>query len=256
MSLSYKNILNLPDRVLLEKKLTKAFFLKNFELSASEKKVLNSSIAQMEWLASIKPNNSNIQSVINEQFAFEEVQIMVCTIGNEKLDAVANTCIQLFQKYIPYQMLVIVENDQEFIVNTCEKRINQNDKTKRTIENYYSTKVLSKLYKDDNTDAFLKSIDFAVLDKTNLDTFYQSYINSVIQLNSASVTGVFQKRTNTRTKEDLELLNKMEELEKEVSKLANQVKAEKQQNQKVTLNIAIHQKRKQIESIKNQLSEI
>ncbi len=256
MSLSYKNILNLPDRVLLEKKLTKAFFLKNFELSTTEKRVLNSSIVQMDWLASIKPNNSNIPSIINEQFAFEEVQIMVCTIGSEKLDAVANTCIQLFQKYIPYQMLVIVENDQEFIVNTCEKRINQNDKTKRTIENYYSTKVLSKLYKDDNTDAFLKSIDFAVLDKTNLDTFYQSYINSVIQLNSASVTGVFQKRTNTRTKEDLELLNKMEELEKEVSKLANQVKAEKQQNQKVTLNIAIHQKRKQIESIKNQLSEI
>ena len=51
-------------------------------------------------------------------------------------------------------------------------------------------------------------------------------------------------------------LNKMEELEKEISKLANQVKAEKLQSQKVTLNIAIHQKRKQIESIKNQLSEI
>jgi hypothetical protein len=242
--------------VLLEKKLTKAFFLKNFELSASEKKILNSSIAQMEWLASIKPNNSNIQSVINEQFAFEEVQIMICTIGNEKLDAVANTCIQLFQKYIPYQMLVIIENDQEFIVNTCEKRINQNDKTKRTIENYYSTKVLSKLYKDDNTDAFLKSIDFATIDKTNLESFYQSYINSIIQLNSASVTGVFQKRTNTRTKEDLELLNKMEELEKDISKLANQIKAEKQQSQKVTLNIAIHQKKKQVENIKNQLSEI
>jgi hypothetical protein len=256
LSLSYKKILNLPDRVLLEKKLTKAFFLKNFELSASEKKVLNSSIAQMEWLASIKPNNSNIQSIINEQFAFEEVQIMICTIGDEKLDAIANTCIQLFQKYIPYQMLLIVEIDQEFIINVCEKRINQNDKTKRTIEKQYSTKVLSKLFKDDTTDAFLKSIDFAVMDKTNLESFYQSYINSIIQLNSASVTGVFQKRTNTRTKENLELLNKMEELEKDISKLANQIKAEKQQSQKVTLNIAIHQKKKQVENIKNQLSEI
>lgn len=256
MNLSYKNILNLPDRVLLEKKLTKAFFLKNFELSASEKKVLNSSIAQMEWLACIKPNNSNIQSIINEQFAFEEVQIMVCTIGDEKLDEIANSCIQLFQKYIPYQMLLIVENDQEFIINVCEKRINQNDKTKRTIEKQYSTKVLSKLFKEDNTDAFLKSIDFSTIDKTNLELFYQSYINSIIQLNSANVTGVFQKRTNTRTKEDLELLNKMEELEKDISKLANQIKTEKQQSQKVTLNIAIHIKRKQLENIKNQLSEI
>lgn len=256
MSLSYVDILNLPERSLLQKKLTKAFFLKNFDLSATEKKVLNNSIVQMEWLASLKPTNCNVPSVINDVVTYEEVQIMICNVGYEKVDEVATNCFQLFQKHIPYNMLVIVENDTEFKLNVCEKRINQNDKTKRTIENQYTSGTISKLYKTEVGDAFLSALDFSKLDKTNLEMLYRGYCNAIVQFNSASVTGVFQARNSARTQDDLVMLNQMEDLERDISKLTNQLKAEKQQNQKVTLNIAIHQKRKQIEDIKIKLSQI
>ncbi|AZI69443.1 DUF4391 domain-containing protein [Cloacibacterium normanense] len=256
MSLSYVDILNLPERSLLQKKLTKAFFLKNFDLSATEKKVLNSTIVQMEWLASLKPSNCNVPSVINDLVTYEEVQIMICNVGNEKVDEVATNCFQLFQKHIPYNMLVIVENDTEFKLNVCEKRINQNDKTKRTIENQYTSGTISKLYKTELSDAFLTTLDFSKLDKTNLEMLYRGYCNAIVQFNSASVTGVFQARNSARTQDDLVMLNQIEDLERDISKLTNQLKAEKQQNQRVTLNIAIHQKRKQIEDIKIKLSQI
>ena len=256
MSLSYPNILNLPDRSLLQKKLTKAFFLKNFDLSASEKKVLNSTIVQMEWLASLKPTNCNVPAVVNEVISYEEIQIMICEVDNANLETQANSCFQLFQKFIPYNMLVILESETGFILNACEKRINQNDKSKRTIENQYSTGTISKLFKNEVKQAFFNALDFSQLNKTNLEVLYQGYCNAIVQYNTSIITGLFQTKSNNRTQKDLESLNKMEELEKEISKLANQVKAEKLQSQKVTLNIAIHQKRKQIESIKNQLSEI
>ena len=256
MSLSYVDILNLPERSLLQKKLTKAFFLKNFDLSATEKKVLNSSIVQMEWLASLKPSNCNVYSVINDVVTYEEVQIMICNVGNEKVDEVATSCFQLFQKHIPYNMLVIVENDTEFKLNVCEKRINQNDKTKRTIENQYTSGTISKLYRTEVGDAFFSALDFSKLDKTNLEVLYRGYCNAIVHFNSASVTGVFQARNSARTQDDLVMLNQMEDLERDISRLTNQLKAEKQQNQKVTLNIAIHQKRKLIEDIKIKLSQI
>lgn len=256
MSLSYVDILNLPERSLLQKKLTKAFFLKNFDLSASEKKVLNSTIFQMEWLASLKPTNCNVPSVINDVVAFEEIQIMICNVGTEKVDEVATNCFQLFQKHIPYSMLVIVENDTEFKLNACEKRINQNDKSKRTIENQYNSGTISKLYKTELGNAFLSALDFSKLDKTNLELLYRTYCNAIVQFNSASITGVFQARDTARTQDDLVRLNQIEELEKDISKLTNQLKVEKQQNQRVTLNMVIHQKRKQIEDIKIKLSQI
>ena len=36
MSFSFNNILNIPERSILDKRLTKAFFLKNFDLSVTE----------------------------------------------------------------------------------------------------------------------------------------------------------------------------------------------------------------------------
>ncbi len=256
MGLNYTDILNLPERSLYRTKMTKAFFLRNFELSSSEKKLLYNSIIHMEWLASLKPTNCNVPSVINDVVTFEEIQIMICNVGTEKVDEVASNCIQLFQKYIPHNILVIIENDTEFKLNACEKRINLNDKTKRTIENQYNSGTISKLYKTELGDAFLSALDFSKLDKTNLELLYRGYCNAIVQFTSASVTGIFQARDTARTQDDLVMLNQIEDLGRDISKLTNQLKAEKQQNQKVTLNMAIHQKRKQIEDIKIKLSQI
>ena len=146
MSFNYNQILNIPERCLLNKRLTKAFFLKNFDLSGTEKKLLNSIINEMEWVASIKLSNANIPPVKNTEYAFEEVQIMQIQLPLDKFSFNAENSAILIQKYIPYQLILIIENDNEFLINACDKRINQNDLSKRTIENYYFTNSLSKLY--------------------------------------------------------------------------------------------------------------
>lgn len=256
MNFSYKDIFQVPERTILQRKLTKAFFLKNFDLTTNEKKVLNDVIVQMEWFASLKPTNCNVSAIINELISIEELQIMICNVGNENLEKLGVDCIQLFQKHIPYNMVVIVENDTEFKLNVCEKRINQNDKTKRIIEKEITTSAISKLYKTEVTASFFESLNFTKLDKTNLETLYQDYCNALIQFNSSSVTGVFQIKNTNRTKDDLILLNQIESLEKEITKLTNQLKTAKQLSQKVMLNITIQKNRKQLEEIKSKLSDL
>ena len=114
----------------------------------------------MDWMASIKPSNSNIPEYKDENYVFEEVQFMLCTLNENTLSVNSDKCISLFQKYIPYQIVLIVEDDNGFILNTCDKRINLNDKSKRTIERQISTPVISKLYKNEVTSSFLDSLDF------------------------------------------------------------------------------------------------
>lgn len=256
MSFNYNKLLNIPERSLLNKKITKSFFLKNFELSSSEKKVLNNIIQSMDWISSIKPSNSNIPEYRDEYYVFEEIQFMLCTLNENNLSDNADKCISLFQKYIPYQIVLIVEDDNGFILNTCDKRINLNDKTKRTIERQISTPVISKLYKNEITSDFFDSLDFVKQDKVSLQRLYKGYINSIIQLQSSIVIGSFSKRTNVRTEEDLKLLDSMNIIEKEVIRLTNQLKKETQMSSKVSLNMEIQKKRKEIEIIKNKLSTI
>lgn len=210
----------------------------------------------MDWISSIKPSNSNIPEYRDEYYVFEEIQFMLCTLNENNLSDNADKCISLFQKYIPYQIVLIVEDDNGFILNTCDKRINLNDKTKRTIERQISTPVISKLYKNEITSDFFDSLDFVKQDKVSLQRLYKGYINSIIQLQSSIVIGSFSKRTNVRTEEDLKLLDSMNIIEKEVIRLTNQLKKETQMSSKVSLNMEIQNKRKEIEIIKNKLSTL
>ena len=210
----------------------------------------------MDWMASIKPSNSNIPEYKDENYVFEEVQFMICTLNENTLSANSDKCISLFQKYIPYQIVLIVEDGQGFVMNTCVKRINLNDKSKRTIERQISTPVISKLYKNEVTSSFLDSLDFITQDKISLQRLYKGYVNSIIQLQSSLVTGSFNKRTGTRTEEDLNLIESMNTIEKEVIRLTNQLKKETQMSSKVSLNIEIQKQRNEIENIKNKLSTL
>lgn len=253
MAALYNNILQLPERTLLTKKLTKAFFLNNFDLSAADKKVLNNVIQSMEWLACIKNETANIPIVKNNEYAYEEIQVMICAVQINELKDVAEKCINLFQKYIPYEVLLIVEDENDFIINACDKRINQKDADKRTIEKYFTTPVIPKIYKNEITASFFEALDFTQLDKTNMERTYKGYIQAIVQFQASSITGAFNKRTQVRTEEDMNNLQAIERLEKEIASLSNQAKKEDQLNSRVTLNIEIQKKRKLIEELKNKL---
>jgi len=255
MSFNYNKILNIPDRAIINKKISKAFFIRNFELSSAEKKILNE-IIMMEWLASIKPSNSNITIVQNEFYIFEEIQVMTCTISGNLIKGTIDKVANLFQKHIPYPIVLVIENEDEFAVNVCDKKINQIDKSKRIIETFINSPNVSKLYKNELVDAFFKALAFAVLDKNNLETTYKSYTSAIVQFQTALITGTFNKRSSVRTEDDLKHLETIQRIEKEIITLSNQIKKETQLNTKVSLNIDIQKKRKEIENIKNLLSTL
>lgn len=255
MSFNYNKILNIPDRAIISKKISKAFFIKNFELSSADKKILNE-ITIMEWLASIKPSNSNIAVVQNELYIFEEIQVMTCTLSGNISKGIIDKVTNLFQKHIPYPIVLVIENTDEFVINVCDKKINQNDKSKRTTEAFINSPNVSKLYKNEFVNAFYKALDFAILDKTNLETTYKSYTNAIIQFQTAMVTGTFNKRSSVRTEDDLKHLETIQRIEKEIITLSNQIKKESQLNTRVSLNIDIQKKRNEIESLKTLLNTI
>lgn len=247
----YNHIFGLPERLLLGQKMTKVFFQDNYDLSSKEKKFLSNEVIRMEILGQISPANANIPLVKNEQFVYEEVFVMQSTLrtleGNEQ------QIIELFQKFIPYQIVLIAEDENGFIINTCDKRVNLNDKSKRTIEGYFTTPYLSKLYKNEVTTAFFSALDYKLLDKTNLETLYKSYNRAVVQYQTASLTGNYTIRTQQRTEDDMRLLMHIEGIEKDITSLSSQLKKSSQLSDKVNLNVRIQNRRKEIENIKLKL---
>lgn len=254
MSATYNDILNIPEHNLVQQRLTKAFFLRLTGLTSAEKKLLNNTIQQMEIVAQLIPSTSNIPAVVTDYDSYEQVLVIVCRITDNQLDTLGEQCIKFIQKYISHQVVLILEDANEFKLNVTEKRINQNDKSKLTVERYFTTTRLSKLYKNELTAPFYKALDFSNLDKTNLELLYKSYIQAIVQYQAASITGDYQKRSNARTAQDMEHLEQIEQLKRDVVSLSSQIKKESQLNEKVQLNIKIQEKRTEITALKKQLT--
>jgi hypothetical protein len=247
-----KTILDLPERCLVGKKITKAFFKRNFDLTTAEKTLLEDStiLVGIDWIASISHTSTNIVGYLDDSFLYEEVQVISIETTVVNFDKNSQRIADLIQKYIPYPILLCVWCDSCYILNTCDKRVNQNDKSRRTVDKSYYTELIAVVEPTERQKAFLKSLPFGELDKSNLKSFYDSYTQRIIALLTAQIDGQYKPRTQIRTKADLDNLEKIEALEKEIVSMQNQAKKESQLNLQVSLNTQIQMKRKQIKKLK------
>lgn len=245
-------ILQLPERCVLNKKITKAFFKRNFELTTKEKALLDdvNMITSIEWVASLSPATSNINLYKDDDFLYEEVQVITIKSEATNFDKSYFKIIDLIQKYIPYPILAILYTDSQFIMNTCDKKINRNDSSLRTIDKSYHTEIIRLAEPTEAQQSFLNSLRFAALDKTNLKTFYDSYTQRIAALQMAAIKGSFTPRTQSRTAIDVENLERIATLEKEIAALQNLAKKETQLNQRIELNRRLQRKRIEIEQLK------
>lgn len=250
------NILQLPSKCIVNKKITKVFFKRNFPLTLSEKNLLDdfSAVKSIDWVASINPTSSNIPMYTDDSRTFEEVQVIVLETGLGQLEKLQGRLTELVQKYIPYHILLVIHDRGNMIWNVCQKRINANEPEKRVIENRVISELIPVDLPNEKHQRFVQEMSFSKLEKVNLKSLYDAYTQRIVALKTADILGIYQPRTSERTKEDLIGLEKIEGLEKEISMLGNQAKKEEQMNRRVELTAQIHQLKIEIETIKRKIN--
>jgi Domain of unknown function (DUF4391) len=248
-------ILQLPEKCLVYKKITKVFFKRNFDLSLSERKLVDAPnvILQIDWVASLKPEQVNIPSHKDEQTIVEEVQVICVRIGDDDFHIMNAKVIDLIQKYIPYHIVLCVFNNCLTVFNTSSKKINQNDSNKRTIEKSVSTEIIEYNNASRIQSSFLESIAYVNLNKHDLKSLFDSYTASIITLQTAKLIGEFAYRPIERSKKDIESLELISKMEDEILQLNSQAKKETQLNTQVKINAEVQYRRREIEQIKQKL---
>lgn len=252
---SLVQILQLPERSLVSKRITKVFFKRNFDLTLTERKLLEdfSTIIQIDWLASLKPNNVNIEGYNQDQITVEEIQVISVLTSEDEFGKYYQKIVDLIQKFIPYHILVCVYNTNEFVLQTCNKRVNLNDSSRRTIEQCFITEPIAIADPNDKQQAFLASLAFGNLDKHDLKTLFDTYSQSIVALQTATITGSYTNRPIERSLEDVNRLATIKKLENDIQILTSQAKKETQLNLQVKINAEVQQKRIEIDDIKQKL---
>jgi hypothetical protein len=256
MSSEIIRILQLPEKCLVNKKITKAFFKRNFDMTRTERNLLDdaNSVISIDWIASISQSNANVSAWQDAESTFEEIEVIAVTTNTDNLNKQATPIIDLIQKYIPYHLLLVVTDGAKTVWNVTYKRINQNDNNKRTVDKKFTSELIDLNGDNAIHKAFIESLNFSKLVSTDLKVLYDSYIQCFVGLNTAPIIGAFETRPTERTKEDVELLVRINQLEKEITTLSNSAQKETQLNKRIELNTKLQHRRKQIEQLKNTIT--
>lgn len=250
------DILQLPEKCLVNKKITKAFFKRNFDMTSAERNLLDdaNAVISIDWIASISQANANVAAWQDAESSYEEIEVIAVTTNTDNLNKQVTRIIDLIQKYIPYHLLLVVTDGANTFWNVSYKRINQNDTNKRTVDKKFTSELIDLGGENTIHKAFIESLNFSKLASTDLKVLYDSYVQCLVGLNTAPIIGTFETRPTERTKEDVELLERISQLEKEITTISNTAQKETQLNKRIELNTKLQCKRKQMEQFKNILT--
>jgi hypothetical protein len=245
-------LLKLPDRFLIQKRIPKTVLINNNDLRPSEKKIVRSDIAKMQWEAVFKQNNANIPSYRSEDQIYDEVHIIKIELNLKKN---YTKIADILQKTIPYPLLLWFTHDNEFCLNTTFKKINQNDPDKRTIEKH----IFSNWWKLNGNNPILN--DFFInlqpenLSHISLKKFYEDIILRIRNLNAAEFKGFYVTASEEETKADESMLQRLKDIKVSLKILRNQLKKETQFNKKFELNLQIKNYENEKTNIISKLAE-
>lgn len=239
-------LLNIDDRCVVDKRITKVAISNNNNLNASEKKLLKEVIRDMRWVASYKPFNSAIPEYVTKTESYDEVQIISVSFSDKKY---TKQVVNLLQKSMPYSLVLLLEVDENLAVSVAKKSINQTDKLKRTIDEIITSTWMSKKDTNQVNSSFLNQLNTKAFNNINLKAFYQDFTKAIHLYETSLLTGVFNRKSTQETVKDSETLKEIENIDNQIVVLKSKIKKESIFSDKVRLNVSL----KELEERKQKL---
>lgn len=233
--------LGLPEGARVDQRIPKKLLLENGAPTSSDKRLINDSIDQMQWVAALKPNTIGVAEYIDDQREYLEIAVVTVSLKDAVKKERIPRISELVHRAVPYPTLLLVAYKDENIISLAHKRWSQADASKVVLDDVSTSVVLPQvsIVKDSIAQAFLESL---TLDKphVNLLALYGSWISSVEALLAARLTGSYiSKTTPEQIADRRKALFECERLEAEADSLKALASKEKQIARQVELNITL-----------------
>lgn len=213
--------MNLPKKSKLNKTIFKNNIYENAGLNKQEKDLIKNDIEKIVWEYSLKENTINISAYSDYEVEYIEVEFITITLKEKKH---YKKVFEIFQKCIPYPLVLVAEFENSFFINVAMKRINKNDPSKITIEEIISTEEINIDNIPENYYNLVDKIEISKLPFSNFYEFYKKIYQNLVAYNISEITGK-QEEPN---KENSEKLKKLKDIQLKLETLKNQMNKEKQ----------------------------
>ncbi|MFX0558839.1 DUF4391 domain-containing protein [Tepidibacillus infernus] len=240
----------------LNKKLDKKNFYDYVDLNRKEKDVITKAIERMELTFLLTPSTINIQPFINEEFHYEGIMFITIQLRETATDKQISVIDEVIHGALPNPTInVFQKTNSDILISTVIKRLNKINRSNIVLTEIHRTPWINVDNPTQTAREFIHSLDLIKLNFLNFYEFYKDIDRVVEAFQNTTITGKFHiVEDEQQRQQNLVLIQKLKEVEMEISKLKVAMKKETQFNKKVEMNIEIHKLQEKIAELKQQLT--
>lgn len=248
--------LDLPAGALVNQRVPKKLLVENGAPTASDKRLINDGIEEVQWLAALKPNTIGVPEYRDDVREYLEIAILSVTLkASDDKPVKAARLAELLHRAIPYPMLLLLNSEKALMLSLAHKRWAQNEAGKVVLDgNVVEVALSGDSPSPEIETAFMQALALGRQPQATLYTFYQGWVDTVQTLLAARLTGTFAATTTPEQAIARRVaLQDYQRLEAETTRLRSLAAKEKQVARRVAMNLELQRLQRELEAASQQL---
>ena len=180
--------LDLPDSARVEQRVPKKLLVENGAPSAADKRRINEGIEEVHWLAALKPTTIGVPAFRDAAREYLEIAVLSAVL---RAGAQADRLTELIHRAVPYPVFLIASQVGALTLSFAHKRWSQGEAGATVLDGELVVAHLGAGPEASVGQAFVSALPMARQPRANLYALYQGWMDTVVALLAAQVTGAF-----------------------------------------------------------------
>lgn len=242
--------LKLPAAARVDQRVPKKLLLEHGAPTAADKRLINEGIDGIQWLAALKPVTCGIPEFRDEAREYLEIAVLRMALREKAKEA---RLVELLHRAVPYPVLLLIDQGDSVSLSLAQKRWALKEADKMVLDGEPVT-VAVKPTDGSLHAAFLQALDLARQPRSTLHALYQGWMNTVVALQAARVTGIFALLDSAeRAEQRRQALHAATQLQARIAELRRAAVKASQIARQVELNLQIQNAQRELQLVSRHL---
>jgi len=228
--------LNVPPAAVVGQRVPKKLLLENGAPTAADKRLINQGVEELRWAAVVKPSTCGVPEF--RDAVREYLEIAVLQVRSRSTTRVGRL-LELIHRAIPYPVLLIAEDADGCRLSLAHKRLALNEAAKVVLDGESESVELASANGEFAAE-FLEALSITRQPKGTLYALYQGWLDTVLALKAAAITGRFTIHdAASRVELRRRALRRVAELQDRIEILRREAAKASQMARQVELNLQL-----------------
>jgi hypothetical protein len=205
--------------------------------TAADKRRINEGLEEIHWLAALKPGTIGVPAFRDAAREYLEIAVLSAVL---RAGAQASRLAELIHRAVPYPVFLVISRGDALALSLAHKRWSQGEAGATVLDGAVVVADLGAGQDTSVGQAFMSALSVARQPRADLYALYQGWIDTVMALLAAQVTGTFALlQSPQQAAARRSALAECERLEALMNRLCATAAKERQVARQVELNLEL-----------------